>query len=221
MSKQIKDFENYYISEDGVVTNAKGKVMKLFKNPDGYMCLCLYQDSKRSHKRVCRLVAESYIPNPENKPVVNHKNSIRDDDRTANLEWATVKENVVHGVENNIDARRWAAVITKDQAHQICELLQDGLRFKDVAELLDVPKETISHISRGRTWKEISAQYNIPPKHSRVSIRTAEWVLTELSNGASYNDILHSSTNSRLTYNLIKLIDEGRVYRELIRTFNG
>ena len=60
-----------------------------FYNSQGYKLVHL----NGKYLRVHRLVAEAFIPNPENKPCVDHKNNIRDDNRIDNLRWATIKEN--------------------------------------------------------------------------------------------------------------------------------
>lgn len=66
--------------------------MKPFKNKDWYMTISLNWKNHLFH----RLVAKCFIPNPENKPMVNHKNWVKHDNRIENLEWVTASENCLH-----------------------------------------------------------------------------------------------------------------------------
>lgn len=74
----------------------KGRILRKSYDKDGYSMVGLYKNGKSCSKKVHRLVAQTFIPNPKNKPTVNHKNGIRDDDRVSNLEWATMSENQLH-----------------------------------------------------------------------------------------------------------------------------
>ena len=91
---EIQGFENYLIYPDGRVWSKIGKGRFLKPDPDnkGYMKLNLYHNKKKYPRKIHRLVAQHYIPNPENKPEVDHKNRIRNDNRIENLRWATPKE---------------------------------------------------------------------------------------------------------------------------------
>lgn len=101
--KPIKGFEGRYeVSNMGRVmslcyknTNQK-KVMSPSPNLQGYFNLALRKNGKLKRVLVNRLVAETFIPNPENKPQVNHINGCHQDNRVENLEWVTAKENMQH-----------------------------------------------------------------------------------------------------------------------------
>lgn len=84
--KHIRD--NYYIAEDGTVL----KAMKPWLN-GGYKCVKL----NGKHESIHRLVAKAFIPNPENKPEVNHIDGNKQNNHVSNLEWVTSKENINHG----------------------------------------------------------------------------------------------------------------------------
>lgn len=74
----------------------KGKMLTLSKNNKGYLTVTLSLDGRSYPLCVHRLVAEVFIPNPESKPQVNHKNGNREDNHVDNLEWCTQSENNLH-----------------------------------------------------------------------------------------------------------------------------
>jgi hypothetical protein len=98
--KKIKNYDKYMISSKGEVKNSRDQILKLQKN-SGYYQVCLQTRKIRRNFLVHRLVAEAFIENPENKPVVNHKNCKRDENDEKNLEWCTHKENSKHSAENH------------------------------------------------------------------------------------------------------------------------
>lgn len=95
--ERVKGFQVYAISDTGVLKNIRtGRLLKTAKNHD-YIKYRLCKDGKMYAITAHRLVATAFIPNPENKAQINHKNGIKTDNRVENLEWVTPSENVKHG----------------------------------------------------------------------------------------------------------------------------
>ena len=115
--ENIKEYEGLYkISNFGGIKSlskiiecvndrsykTKEKLMTPYKWNSGYLAIKLSKHKKYSGFSIHRLVAQAFIPNPENKCCVNHKNGIKTDNRVVNLEWVTYKENHIHARENNL-----------------------------------------------------------------------------------------------------------------------
>lgn len=93
---RAEELERYHVSESGVVTNRlTGRVLKSCKS-SAYPRVTLSVDRVKRQISVHRLVALLYIPNPENKPCVNHKDGNKQNSHVSNLEWVTYSENEVH-----------------------------------------------------------------------------------------------------------------------------
>ena len=92
--KEVSVCKTYSVSNFGRVKNNKKNTILSPRDLRGYKRVSLWYNGKANDHRIHRLVAEAFIPNVENKPEVNHKNGIRNDNRVVNLEWVTGKENV-------------------------------------------------------------------------------------------------------------------------------
>ena len=95
--KDVKNYEGLYqISNLGNVKRiSSGKRLKPY-NRKGYIRVALSKDDTTKHIDIHRLVAQAFIPNPENKPEVNHIDGDKSNNEVSNLEWCTRKENMNH-----------------------------------------------------------------------------------------------------------------------------
>lgn len=99
--KKIQHFENYEVSDLGNVRNSRFRILNPGKSR-GYLKVGLFKNGKGKNYFIHRLVAQAFIPNPENKPQVNHINGITSDNRLCNLEYNTPKENIKHAIDSGL-----------------------------------------------------------------------------------------------------------------------
>ena len=97
-----RKYYGYTVYENGDVINKLNKKLKTRIHKNGYRYIDLsYKDRKMSLK-LHRILGKLFIPNPENKPEINHKNGIKLDNRLENMEWVTHKENCIHAAVNGL-----------------------------------------------------------------------------------------------------------------------
>ncbi len=93
----------YKVSDTGKVMNTKtGRILSPAIDERGYERVCLFKADRRRRYKVHRLVALAFIPNPENKPQVNHKDGNKRNNSVSNLEWVTNAENMDHARANGL-----------------------------------------------------------------------------------------------------------------------
>lgn len=127
--KDIPDFDLYQASNKGNVRNKKTKrLLEKYQTKLGYERLTIRQSGKYVSRDVHRLVAMAFLPNPENKETVNHKNRIKHDNSLENLEWATYSEQSLHArevlYEDQYSSRRILPTISADDEAWISKGIQ-------------------------------------------------------------------------------------------------
>lgn len=118
---RVKSLERY-VQNHGALQFHKEQIKRASERKrkdgnQGYLTLRLYKDNKGKNCYIHRLVAEAFIPNPENKPTVNHINGDKHDNRAKNLEWNTYKENNKHAYDTGLNGethRRTMRVLQYD-----------------------------------------------------------------------------------------------------------
>ena len=104
---KIEGFDNYEVSNLGKVRNIKsGRVLKPRLDKDGYLTHCLYGHDKRKFLFLHRIIATAFIDNPEGKPCVNHIDENKLNNDLSNLEWCSVRENLIHGTRTKRAAEK-------------------------------------------------------------------------------------------------------------------
>lgn len=187
--------------------------MKQYQNSSKYLTVWIrsYSNPKICYpKLVHRLVAQAFIPNPENKPEVNHIINNSSINWVGNLEWVTSKENKDHtrklgnkivGIEHK------NSKFTNDQIYKVCKLLEnDNLNIKEISKETGVSIKTINHIRFDNGWSHISKFYNINknklnngPKFSELSNIIIDMIKDGRDNKTIYEELDKSGLSSNYT----------------------
>lgn len=152
---QYKDIKPiYYISETGKIFSIKRnmKELKYGVDKNGYYRVSLQCESGRKSFRVNKLVAIMFIPNPNFYPVVDHKDSNKQNNKVENLEWVTVKENTIRGYKNN--KYHYTKRVKSIQDNKIIEFasVQECANYYNVSyfDISKIANDKISPHKRGK-----------------------------------------------------------------------
>lgn len=161
--KPVPGFEDYLISNYGNIKTAKNKDRALKDKTTRIMARYVYtqlwRNGKSYSKRVHRLVAEAFIPNPKNKSQVNHIDCNKLNNYYGNLEWCTAKENGRHSSINGLvpsGERCKQSQLKKADVIKIRTLYKSGgISQRELSKMYNVCQSTIGYVLRNQTWKKV------------------------------------------------------------------
>lgn len=160
-------FDDYIVTSDGRVFSTKSKVQNELKisytsRNKRYGVVCLYVNKKQKTFYVHRLVAEAFIPNPENYPQVNHKDGNTKNNRVENLEWCTPAENIAHAYDTGLYKSKPCMVCGRhwfSMKRSICVCCMSKMKDVIEGELLYYQKiQNIGESYRGVDDKEMDPE---------------------------------------------------------------
>lgn len=141
--KEIIDYPNYIVTKDGEIYSISHKKYISTRDNSGYQYVSLYNNTGISKDfSVHYLVASLYIANPNNYPMVNHKNHNRKDNTVENLEWVTYSENMVHFGKKN-----GKSVIKLDKDNNVIEIYST---IKEASEKNKITPSNITNVCNGK-----------------------------------------------------------------------
>lgn len=148
----------YKICSSGKVLNTEtGDYMKGGMDKDGYHIVSLTYKKKKYTRKIHRLVAIAFIPNPNNLPEVNHKDGDKWNNEVHNLEWVSSAENTHHAQDIGLRTQN----LKKKDVEKICEMLSSGkYQISRISEKTGFSKSLIRRILRRERWTSISKDYD-------------------------------------------------------------
>lgn len=132
-------------------------------NAKGYMRIGLYKNKQCKRKYVHRIVAEAFIPNPDNKPEVNHINGDKTNNKLDNLEWVTASENSYHAVGLGLKygpkgEQHGASKLTEQNVLEAKILRAEGWMYSSLSRKYGVTEYAINAAINGKTWKHLQQE---------------------------------------------------------------
>lgn len=154
-SKNYPLNEGYLVYSDGRIKSLKGKFLKYQKHPQGY----LYVKMDRKTCKVHRIIALTFIPNPNNYSDVNHIDGNKENNYVSNLDWCNDSMNIKHafkiGLKTHFGESNPRNIIPKKDITDIRIQISNGGIIKEIAKKYGVHKNTIYQIKYNKNWVNI------------------------------------------------------------------
>jgi len=158
----IEGFKNYVVSDHGHVKRIIGDQMTAELKGSlvrGYRRVNLYRNGKAYSRKVARLVAQAFIPNPLELPEVNHKKNPKTNDHVSNLEWATRSQQIEHALDNGLyhhGSQLAHHKLTTKDIKKVRDMSAEGLSNRRIATTFGVHHSTIASALGGMSWKHVA-----------------------------------------------------------------
>lgn len=219
----IENSKGYFVSEEGK-TYRNGKEIYHETAYGYYGCRVYFLDGTSKSQGVHRWVAEYFIPNPNDKPFVNHKDGNKKNNHVSNLEWVTNQENVDHAVETGLIPRGEArnnTLYKDEEIMKVCSLLSEGVRMCDISRQTGVDYYIVKAVYNKRSWTHISDKYTFKTERKKcISDETAIWICTQLENKIAIKDILKVVRNPLVNRDVVSNIKYRRSHKHISKDFN-
>lgn len=168
--KNIEGFrELYQVSNLGRIRRRDNKkILTPLTLTKGYKGVRLYYEKKKATtKKIHRLVAQHFIPNPLNLPQVNHKDGDKANNKVSNLEWCSNDYNMNHAIEHHLilqGERRGKSKCTESSLKLLQRLIDYGFTIKQLSIIYGICKQAMKQIIRNQTYKNLhlNLRYNNP-----------------------------------------------------------
>lgn len=211
----IFGFTSYKINKGGVILGKKGFPLKYNPNVDGYPVVNINNDmGKNRCMRIHRLMALQYIPNPNNLPIVNHKDGNKTNFKLDNLEWVTIQENVTHAIEVIKVDKKCNTDLTREVVELICKDLEDGKKPKEIYQKYNVTLSIVSKIKRGVVWSDVSYKYNLNTRTSRLPVSVVLNIVKYLNLGFGNTEVVKILNHSEVDMYVVSKISNNNTYVE-------
>lgn len=173
MLKEVKGYEGlYWVHAAGYVVtqnwrnSGKEAILRPAVDKKGYKRVGLMREGKLNTHKIHRLVAMAFVPNPENKPQVNHKNGDKQDNHFENLEWVTGSENMKHAISLGLvkmpafnaglpGEKNGNALLCTESVVQIRAKFKEGKSRRDLAQEYGVKPSCIKDVVLRKSWKHL------------------------------------------------------------------
>jgi hypothetical protein len=221
-----------WITDTGLLISRRNKsICKVLISNTGYYRFCYNFPGKYINVVIHRAVATAFIPNPENKPQVNHIDGVKTNNHYTNLEWATNSENIIHAYRTGLS--KWSKLSKQDVLKMLDLYNRQKFTILKISDTFNISARAVNAITVGNNFKDIYEEYHakyrykyvkakqprtVDYKNRKFSLEQAiEIVKTKKELGLSNKNIAKMFNCSK---NQVGYICSGFYYPEALRAYN-